>query len=91
MAKADILNVLYSKNVSPLEFNFDMLQHQGLYNYLYPYDIERLNYIATSVKYSSDIDKKYRAMNDAGRAVAGIARGSDEDNKYNWYKNNRIS
>ena len=54
MARADILKVLYSKTLSPLEFKFESLMIPSMYNYLTPYDVQALNDIATSVKYNAN-------------------------------------
>lgn len=59
MATADILSVLYSKEKSPLEFNFDSLWFQPLYTILPPQVIEQLRQIASSIKLSSKIKQKY--------------------------------
>lgn len=59
MATSDILSVLYSKEKSPLEFNFDSLWFQPLYTILPPQVIEQLRQIATSIKLSSKIKQKY--------------------------------
>ena len=54
MARADILKVLYSKTLSPLEFKFESLVIPSMYNYLTPYDIQALNDVATSVMYNAN-------------------------------------
>lgn len=63
MAKADIFNILYSKERSPLEFHFDSLTMPSMLNYLTIYDIRALNNIASSIRYSSKIELKYREIN----------------------------
>lgn len=60
MAKADVLSVLYSKNKTPLEFHFDSLIAPPLISFLTPQDVFELNKIATSVKYSGNVKKKYK-------------------------------
>ena len=62
MAKADILNILYSKNKSPLEFKFDSLTCRPLNSLLYQSDIDALYKIATSLRYNANIDLKYAAI-----------------------------
>ena len=62
MAKADIINILYSKNKSPLEFRFDSLTCRPLSSLFYPSDIEALYKIATSLRYNANIDLKYSAI-----------------------------
>lgn len=62
MARADILSIMYSKEKSPLEFNFDALWVPSMYNYLSPQDIYELNKIATSNRYTGKMEKKYQAI-----------------------------
>lgn len=62
MARADIINILYSKEMSPLEFRFETLTLPSLYNYLSVSDINELHRIATSAKYTGKIDKKYQLI-----------------------------
>lgn len=62
MAKADILNIMYSKEKSPLDFQFDCLWMPSMYNYLTVEDIEMLRQIATSNRYAAKIDLKYKAI-----------------------------
>lgn len=62
MAKANVLEFLYSKQRSPLEFNFDNLSAPPLLALLSPEDIFQLNKIARSVKLSGKIDEKYRLI-----------------------------
>lgn len=64
MARADLLNVLYSKEKSPLEFQFDSLWAPSLYNFLTVEDINQLHSIATSLRYSSKIEAKYKAIDE---------------------------
>lgn len=59
----DIRDILYSQEKSPLDFQFDLLQAKPLHYYIPDYnDILRLNYIATSVKYASKIELKYKEI-----------------------------
>lgn len=62
MAKANVLQSLYTKRKSPLEFNFDMLTAPPLLALLTPQDINDLNRIARSVKLAGKIDEKYRLI-----------------------------
>ena len=64
MSVADYRSILYSKNMSPLEFKFETLTAPSMYNWLSPYDISSLYNIATSVKYDSKITKKKNAINE---------------------------
>ncbi|MGL5751467.1 MAG: hypothetical protein ACRCXT_13120 [Paraclostridium sp.] len=68
MARADIISILYSKEKSPLEFNFDMLMAPPMYTYLTMYDIQELNRIATSARYASKIEIKYKLIDDIMKA-----------------------
>ena len=62
MAKANVLDLLYTKKRSPLEFNFDMLTAPPLLSLLTFQDIYELNRIARSVKLASKIDEKYKLI-----------------------------
>lgn len=62
MAKADLLSILYSKEKSPLEFKFDSMWIPSMYNFLTPQDIKELHYLASSAKFSSKIDFKYKEI-----------------------------
>lgn len=62
MAKADLLSILYSKEKSPLEFKFDSMWIPSMYNFLTPQDIQELHYLASSAKFSSKIDFKYKEI-----------------------------
>jgi len=70
VAKASVLDMLYTTKKSPLEFNFDMLTAPPLLSLLTVQDIYELNTIARSVKLASKIDEKYklidRIMNNRG-------------------------
>lgn len=62
MAKADLLNILYSKRKSPLEFKFDSLYLPSLWNYIRPEDRDKIYYLITSPRYSSKINYKYQEI-----------------------------
>lgn len=62
MVKANVLQSLYTKRKSPLEFNFDMLTAPPLLALLTPQDINDLNRIARSVKLAGKIDEKYKLI-----------------------------
>lgn len=62
MAKADLLSILYSKEKSPLEFKFDSMWVPSMYNFITPQDIAELHYLASSAKFSSKIDYKYKEI-----------------------------
>src|SRR5574344_1207793 len=62
MARADYLNMFYSKNITPLEFNFDAMMIPSMWNYMRFEDAESLYTISTSLKYQGNIEKKYKAI-----------------------------
>lgn len=62
MAKADLLSILYSKEKSPLEFKFDSMWVPSMYNFITPQDVAELHYLASSAKFSSKIDYKYKEI-----------------------------
>lgn len=62
MAKANVLNLLYTEKRSPLEFKFDMLTAPPLLSLLTYQDIYELNRIARSVKLVGKIDEKYKMI-----------------------------
>jgi hypothetical protein len=64
LARADLLNILYSKKMSPLEFKFDSLFVPSMYNYMTIQDTNSLYNVASSVRYAGNIDMKYKAIND---------------------------
>lgn len=64
MANINLQSILYSKKVSQVEFMFDSLFALPLSNFLYLSDIEKLNNIATSLRYSGNISKKYKAIDE---------------------------
>ena len=64
MAKADLLDILYTKEKSPLEFNFDSLWMPALANFISPQDEQRLYTIASSIRYSGNIELKYKMIDD---------------------------
>lgn len=62
MARADFLSILYSKNKSALEFNFDALWMPSMYYYLSVSDIQYLHSITTSVRLAAKVEEKYRLI-----------------------------
>lgn len=67
MAKIGIIDILKAKQMSPLEFNFDNLWIPPMYYYLTQQDIDNLREIATSVRLSSKIRKKYDMIDEIMR------------------------
>lgn len=62
MNRTNLLDILYTKNKSPLEFNFDSLYANPIHYYLSPYDIMALNNIASSNKYAAKVELKYKEI-----------------------------
>lgn len=91
MANTDILNVLYAKNKSPLEFKWDSMIAPPLYSLLTKEDIYRLYKIATSIKYSAKINKKYKMIDDivTRRGFKKFASGTNRV-IYNYLENKNI-
>lgn len=59
MANVSIVDVLMTKDKDPMEFQFDNLWIPPMHFYLSNYDIDQLRQIATSVRLSSKVQKKY--------------------------------
>lgn len=64
MAKATIFDILYTKEQSIADFCWDKLFLPSMYYYLTPRDIQALYNIATSIRYSSKIEMKYKAIDE---------------------------
>ena len=62
--RSPVIDRMQSRMVSIDEFNFDQLIAPPLYSLLSQYDIDRLYNIATSVRYSGNAAKKYKAINE---------------------------
>lgn len=79
MARADVLKVLYSKEKSRFDFNFDALMVPSMHNFLSPNDISQLRNIAISLKLSSKIETKYKMIDDIlrNRGFRKIAAGTN--------------
>lgn len=68
MAKVDVLKILMSKKVTLEESIFDSLWIYPMNCYLSQNDIDALHSIATSIRLSSKIEKKYKMIDDIMRA-----------------------
>lgn len=79
MAKADMMNVLKARKLTPLEFNFESLHIMPMWYYLAPQDIEALRKIATSPRYNGKIDLKYKMIDDimTARGFKRFGRGTN--------------
>ena len=64
MASADILQILYAKQKTPEEFNFDAMWAPTVFDLIPPFEVDKLRAIATSIKLSSKIDDKYKMIKD---------------------------
>lgn len=62
MARIDVLTEIYAKKRLIRDFDFDALYHPPIANYLTPQDVSRLHYFATSAKYSSKTEEKFKEM-----------------------------
>lgn len=62
MLREDLLNTLYAKRTSSAEFNFEHLTAPNIHSLLTEYDIARIYDITTSVKYSSKVAMKIKAI-----------------------------
>lgn len=79
MAKADIFSVLYARNVSPLEFNWDSMMAPPLLSFLTYQDIYQLYSIAMSNRLASKPKQKYKMIDDIvkPRGFRKIASGTN--------------
>jgi len=59
----NVMDILYAKKKSALQFHWDSLWGPAVYTYLNLSDIEQLYNIATSIRYNSKIEKKYDMIN----------------------------
>lgn len=57
-----ISDILYTKEQTPLEFQFDNLMGPPVYSFLTREDVYQLNKIATCLKYASNVKLKYKMM-----------------------------
>lgn len=64
MARADIISVLYSKSRTALEFNYELLKAPPIYSLLSITDTGDLKHIASSIKYSSNVELKRKYINE---------------------------
>ena len=87
MSRVSLIEKLYVKTKSALEFNFDALRGPTVMSLFSPQDIDALYAIATSVRYSGNIDKKYE-MIDAIMKRRGFYKAHCGTNRavYNCYE-----
>lgn len=92
MSRVSIIEKLYStKKKSALEFNYDALWAPPIRALLTQQDINELYRIATSLKYNSNIEKKYELI-DAVMKPRGFRRGNCGTNRvvYNFLEDTRF-
>lgn len=91
MAKIDVLDILKVKKQSPLEFEFDNLWIPPMHFYLTQQDVDALRSIATSIRLSSNIQKKYKMIDDIMRP-RGFKRFSAGTNRivYSFSEDDRF-
>ena len=95
MGKFDIKDILYKKK--ELDFNdamlfqFDRMQGPNIYQLLYEEDLQRLYNVATSNRFSGNIEKKYKALNNivSPRGFTTFHRGTNRV-VYKFYENRNI-
>ena len=63
MSRVSLIEQLYKKRKSALEFNYDKLWAPPIMSIFTPYDIQELYRIATSLRLSSRIKEKYQMIN----------------------------
>lgn len=91
MARVDVIQMMYSKGKSPLEFSFENLRARPLLSLITPQDIYELNKIATSIKLSSKPQEKYKRI-DAILIPRGFKRIASGTNRiaYKFLDDNSI-
>ena len=91
MSKADVLDILRSRQLSNLEFHFENLNIPPMWYYLSNQDVEELRKIATSIKLASKINVKY-SMIDEIMKRRGFKRFSAGTNRvvYRYLEDDRF-
>lgn len=62
MSRVSLIEQLYTEKKSVLEFNYDTLSAPSIYSLFTQQDINELARVATSLRYSANIDKKYELI-----------------------------
>ena len=62
MARADLLNILYTRTMSALDFHFESLTGPSIYEFLEPYDIRYMKSITSHPKLVSKIKQKSKLL-----------------------------
>ena len=91
MSKADVLDILRSRQLSNLEFHFENLNIPPMWYYLSNQDVEELRKIATSIKLASKINVKYSMIDEIMRR-RGFKRFSAGTNRvvYRYLEDDRF-
>lgn len=79
-----ILNLLYSGTTTALDFHYENLCAPPILSFLTIQDIEELRKIATSVRLSGDVDKKYQMINDIMK-IRGFKKLAAGTNRVVYY------
>lgn len=64
MAKLSVLDIMKTRMTTPLEFHYDSLQIPPIERFLSLNDVKEMNFIATSIRLSSNIKLKYKMIDD---------------------------
>lgn len=68
MDRSSIIDMMQSRITTPADFNYDKLQGPPILALVSAQDVQDLHYIATSVKYSGNPRKKYKAIDSIMKA-----------------------
>ena len=85
MSRVSLIEKLYVKKKSALEFDYDMLMAPPIYSIFTQQDINELIRIATSLRYNGDINRKYELI-DAVMMARGFKKAHSGTNRvvYNF-------
>ena len=88
MSRVSLIEQLYVKRKSALEFNYDALTAPPIRSIFTQQDIDELYRIATSLKYSANMEKKYELI-DAIMKARGFKKAHSGTNRvvYNFLEN----
>lgn len=91
MSRVSVLESMYSRKRSPLEFNYDMLWAPPIRSILTQDDINTLYHVATSLKYNGNINKKYEII-DSVMVPRGFQKAHSGTNRvvYNFLDDTRF-
>ena len=91
MATISVLDILRTAPKTDIEAEYDSMMVPHWSWYLSPMDVENLRYIATSKKFSGNMNKKYKMINDIMTA-RGFVRFNGGTNRvvYKYLEDQRI-